>query len=108
MIWEKKIIVRGKRDQLSGRVPESDVSIRVAKVRRFREVVPTDPLITETRDDLRGVVGAPVADDKQLEITLGLLQDRSDRVADHVGPVVRRHEHADAWHAYQPATSPNE
>src|SRR5436309_906579 len=60
------------------------------------QIDPPDARILHARDDLFGVVGAPVANDEQLEISHGLIKDARDRIAEDGAAVVGRNDYRDA------------
>ena len=58
------------------------------------QIRPPCPPIREGARDLLRVVGAAVADDKELQIPVRLRERRCDGVSEHGAPVVGRHDHA--------------
>ncbi len=91
MIPQYNIIIRGKAYEPPLRFAESDVPIRIAEMRRLRQVEETYAIILEAVNHIRGAWGAAVANYKEFEITNGLLQDRFDRDSDDVDPRMGRH-----------------
>ena len=82
MIGKPNVVMGDKGDQIALRLFESEVSIGVAEMRRLGQIEPSDPRIAESRDKLGRAVGAAVADDEQLEVSLALPEHRLDRITD--------------------------
>ena len=80
MIGKPNVVMGDKGDQIALRLFEGDVSIGVAEMRRLGQIESSDPRIAESRDKLGRTVGAAVADDEQLEVSLALPEHRLDRI----------------------------
>ncbi len=63
--------------------------------RVFRKIMPAQTRIVKRCDDLRGTIGAAVADNEHLEISGRLPQHRLDRVAQDAAPIIGRSDDAD-------------
>lgn len=97
----------GEGDQPAARGTQREIAIRVAVVRRLRQVEEADSRIVESGDDIRRRIRATIRNHQQFEIRLGLREDRADREAQDVGPVMRRQQDGKAGrHPGQPPWVP--
>ena len=102
MVGEEQIVVCGKRNVLPASVAKRDVAVRVTEIRCLRKIVEPYARVADAGDQCHGAVGAAVGNDQQLEVGFGLIENGLNRQPDHVCPVVRRQEDADARHPTSP------
>ncbi|RDL46738.1 hypothetical protein BLJAPNOD_06934 [Ensifer sp. M14] len=106
MVGEQNVIVGSEPNQPSASLAETNVSVRITKMRRFRKIEEADPIILEPSNHISSARNAAIADNQEFEITEGLRKHRLDSDPNHVHTVVGRHEYRNTRCAHHPFAEP--